>query len=172
MQTTTPPTVQTTEHSTTTAEPLIEPIAVQPAAPSGTAAHRRAILEAFALRLEYPAGDAEMEELYTATFDFDSACAPYVGHHLFGEGPRRGAFMARLVELYRDAGFDPTSRELPDHISVVLRYLAVAPAGAARDALVADALVPALDAMLKAPPIDAKNAYRPLLLALREEVTR
>lgn len=113
----------------------------------------------------------ELEELYSSTFDLDPACAPYVGHHLCGEGPQRGVFMARLADVYRQDGFadERTGGELPDHLTVVLRYLARVPAGQARRALLEDGLVPALDKMLAA-PLAPENAYRSVLAALREEV--
>ena len=113
----------------------------------------------------------EMEELFSSTFDLDPACAPYVGHHLCGEGPQRGVFMARLADVYRQDGFsDGAPRgELPDHVAVVLRYLSAVPEGPARQALLEDGLVPALDKMLAA-PLDPGNVYRSVLAALREEV--
>jgi nitrate reductase delta subunit len=113
----------------------------------------------------------EMEELYSTTFDLDPACAPYVGHHLCGDSPRRGTFMARLADVYRQDGFAGAGAqgELPDHVAVVLRYLAAVPTGAERQALLEDGLVPALDRMLSA-PLDDDNPYRSLLAALRVEV--
>ncbi len=113
----------------------------------------------------------ELEEVYSATFDLDPACAPYVGHHLCGEGPKRGVFMAKLADVYRQDGFldGRPDGELPDHVSVVLRYLSAVPAGPGRQALLDDALVPALDKMLAA-PLDPENVYRSVLAALREEV--
>lgn len=130
-----------------------------------------ATLGAFVSRAER-AGAHELEEAYSSTFDLDPACAPYVGHHLAGETPKRGIFMARLAEAYREDGFEggAPSGELPDHLSVVLRYLAAVPGGPRRQALLEDALVPALDKMLEALP-DPESVYRPVLAALREEVT-
>jgi nitrate reductase delta subunit len=114
-----------------------------------------------------------MEEIYSSTFDLDPACAPYVGHHLAGETPKRGVFMARLADAYRQDGFEggTPSGELPDHLSVVLRYLSAVPEGPSRQALLEDALVPALDRMLEALP-GTENVYRSVLAALREEVAR
>jgi nitrate reductase molybdenum cofactor assembly chaperone NarJ/NarW len=115
----------------------------------------------------------ELEEVYSATFDLDPACAPYVGHHLAGDSPKRGLFMARLAQAYRDDGFEGGARqgELPDHVTVVLRYLAAAPEGPSRTAVLEDALVPALEKMIAALP-EGDDAYRPVLAALREEVIR
>ena len=127
-------------------------------------------LERFVARAE-AARPHEMEEIYSSTFDVDPTCAPYVGHHLCGEGPRRGAFLARLVEVYRQDGFGggAPGGELPDHVSVVLRYLSAVPSGPSRQALLLDGLVPALDKMLAA-PLDPGDVYRSVLAALREEV--
>jgi nitrate reductase delta subunit len=127
-------------------------------------------LEAFAAHAER-AGPHELEELYSSTFDLDPACAPYVGHHLCGDGPQRGVFLSRLADVYRKDGFAVTAAdgELPDHLSVVLRYLAAVAGGADRQALLDDALVPALDRML-ASLDDPRNVYRSVLSALRKEV--
>lgn len=115
------------------------------------------------------AGPRGLEELYAATFDLEPACAPYLGYHLFGDGALRGAFLARLAGVYRDDGFAAPGGELPDHLAVVLRYLAATPRGDAREALVRDGLVPAVDRMLAA--LDgSENPYRAVIAALREEV--
>lgn len=116
------------------------------------------------------AGAAGLEELFTATFDLDPSCAPYVGHHLFGDGPLRGLFLARLAGVYRDDGFAgwAAGGEVPDHLAVVLRYLAATPGGEAREDLVRDALLPALEKMLAGQA--AENPYTSLLAAVREEV--
>ncbi len=70
-------------------------------------------------RLGLPA----LQELYTATFDLDASCALYAGHQLFGETPRRSAFMARLAGDYRQAGYRCLEHEPPDYLPVMLRYL-------------------------------------------------
>jgi len=129
-----------------------------------------AALEAFVNHAER-AGPHQLEELYAATFDLDPSCAPYLGHHLCGDGPRRGTFLARLAEVYRQDGFAMAAAdgELPDHVVVVLRYLAAVAEGADRRALLEDALVPALDKMLTTLE-DPTNVYRSVLSALRKEV--
>ncbi len=64
----------------------------------------------------------QMQELYTTTFDMQPVCYPYIGYQLFGESYKRGSFMARLNESYHSAGFS-AGNELPDHISIILRFL-------------------------------------------------
>ncbi len=108
----------------------------------------------------------ELQELYTRTFDLEPTCAPYFGHQLFGDDSgRRGALLAALAGIYRREGFAPRD-ELPDHVAEVLRFLAVARPGAARDELVRDGLLPALRTMIDALD-DEANPYREVLVAAR-----
>src|SRR5512144_2771489 len=64
----------------------------------------------------------KMQELYTTTFDMQPVCYPYIGYQLFGESYKRGALMAQLNEAYHAFGYS-AGQELPDHLSVVLRFL-------------------------------------------------
>lgn len=89
-----------------------------------------------------------LQELYTATFDLDPVCSPYIGYHLFGEAYKRGALMSRLKEVFREHDLDPGD-ELPDHIAWVLRYMAAtADEVEYRDANIY-LLIPALERMTK-----------------------
>lgn len=67
-----------------------------------------------------------VQELYTNTFDLQVVCYPYVGYHLFGESYKRGALLAKLKEEYRAVGL-VNEAELPDHVGLVLRFLALLP---------------------------------------------
>lgn len=69
-----------------------------------------------------------LEELYTDTFDLQAVCCPYVGYHLFGEDRSRGMFMVKLKEHYRALNH-PLNGELPDHITVMVRSLALQQGG-------------------------------------------
>jgi nitrate reductase delta subunit len=111
------------------------------------------------------AGSARLEELYTATFDLNPLCFPYVGYQLCGEGRQRTLLLVRLQELYREHGF-AAGAELPDHLTVVLRFLAAAAPGSEREALTADGLRPALAKMLAAFS-EAGHPYAELLRSLR-----
>ncbi|GFO66697.1 respiratory nitrate reductase subunit delta [Geomonas limicola] len=65
-----------------------------------------------------------LQENYVATFDFDPARAPYLGHHLFEDHEKRAAFMISVRQLFARHGFTPRGCELPDHLSVLLEFLA------------------------------------------------
>ncbi len=105
-------------------------------------------VEAFAAWVEEtPPG--RLEEIYTGTFDLQVVCYPYVGYHLFGESYKRGAFLAKLNEEYRSCGFSAEG-ELPDHLAVILRFLAMLQNEDLERDLIAECVVPALNRMQQA----------------------
>jgi nitrate reductase delta subunit len=67
---------------------------------------------------------ATLQEEYVATFDFNPATAPYLGHHLFGDNQKKGGYMIMLKQEFERRGYKPSGVELPDHLSVVLGFLA------------------------------------------------
>lgn len=89
---------------------------------------------------------SRLEEIYTATFDLQPHCHPYVGYHLFGEGKQRPFFMVKLQECYRRHGYAGQG-ELADHLAEILRFLAAAEDQAACRELIEDGLLPALGKM-------------------------
>jgi nitrate reductase delta subunit len=134
-------------------------------------------LQALARLLEYPTGQdytalapalaalspEQREELYTATFDVTPACVPYVSIHLFGEENfKRAEFMAALLGRYRQAGFE-TCDELPDHVSVLLRFLAQTDEAERRE-LIQFCLLGPLGKMVAA--LAVENPFRALLEAV------
>lgn len=114
-----------------------------------------------------------LEEVYTATFDLDAACHPYVGYHLFGETYRRSVFLVELRERYRAIGY-ANGAELPDHVAVLLRFLALTEDEAEAEEIVREALLPALERMLGGTDGGPEETghepkpphYRPVLRAL------
>jgi nitrate reductase delta subunit len=110
---------------------------------------------------DHPLG--RVAEVYTRTFDLQPSCSPYIGYHIFGDGYRRGEFLVRLKGRCSECGLD-VGRELPDHISVVLRLLALV-GGSEEDDLVALCLSPAIDRMLES-LADEENPYSWALQAL------
>lgn len=111
---------------------------------------------------------SRLEELYTAAFDLQRECTPYVGHHLFGEDRRRNLWMAQLNREYREHGFT-RGNELPDHLAVMLRFLARGQGGDLADELVSTCMLPTVRTVLaglekRRHPYAA--AFRALLLVL------
>lgn len=137
-----------------------------------------ALVDGFAAVAERtPHGD--LQEAYTRTFDLGATYCPYVGYHLFGESYKRSVFLVRLKTQYRAVGVE-TGSEIPDHIALVLRFLAASDEAELTGELIAAALWPALERMVRgngsvggcddAPPPDPaseRSAYHPVLEALR-----
>jgi nitrate reductase delta subunit len=112
----------------------------------------------------------EMEELYSTTFDLQPCCAPYVGWQLCPDPARRNMFLSALSAVYSGEDFRP-QEELADHLSEVLRFLAVARDPEARLTLLREGLTPAVARMASSftPP---SNPYLSLLEALRAYLAR
>lgn len=87
-----------------------------------------------------------LEETYTSTFDLQVLCYPYVGYQIFGESYKRGAFMVGLKEQYRAYGHSE-GKELPDHLAVVLRFMAVNQDLVMGEEMIAECVVPSLEKM-------------------------
>ena len=67
---------------------------------------------------------AELQEDYVANFDFNPAAAPYLAHHLYGDNQKKGAFLIRVKQEFGRHDFTPEGCELPDHLAVLLSFLA------------------------------------------------
>ncbi len=109
-------------------------------------------------------GLCRLEELYTATFDLKPVCYPYIGYQLFGDTYKRGEFLALLNAHYRETGF-VAQNELPDHLGMILRYLA----HTSDVDLINEGVVPTLERMidqLKDNPY--RDLMRAILVVLRE----
>jgi nitrate reductase assembly molybdenum cofactor insertion protein NarJ len=109
------------------------------------------LLESFATLAEAePLG--ALQEAYTRTFDLDTlsrsepTCYPYVGHYLFDETHKRGAFILELKKRFRAQGFEDES-DLADHLVVLLRFLSVCADETLADEIVDDAILVALQKM-------------------------
>jgi len=127
--------------------------------------------------------NGELQEIYTAVFDLDADCHPYLGYQLFGEGYERSQFLLELKDLYRAGGFQANTVELPDRLSEVLRFLSVGSDAEANRELLAEGLIPSLDKLVTEEPLDDvdldeaelelrelrpdRDPYRPVIDALR-----
>ncbi len=64
-----------------------------------------------------------LKEIYTRTFDLNPSCPPYIGYHLFEDSYKKGEFLVKLKEIYKDSFFKFDERELPDHLSIILKFI-------------------------------------------------
>ncbi len=113
---------------------------------SPTCPEAAALLHQFyACAEEAPLG--HMQETYTATFDLDAVCQPYVGYHLFGETYKRSVFLLGLKQCYQAHGFT-VEAELPDHLAVMLHFLETCDDATVAEELIGEALLPALERMI------------------------
>jgi nitrate reductase delta subunit len=70
-------------------------------------------------------GDIDtLREIYTITFDLNPSCPPYLGNYLFEDSYKKGDFMAGLRRVYKDNNFEYDGKELPDHLAIVLDFIA------------------------------------------------
>jgi nitrate reductase molybdenum cofactor assembly chaperone NarJ/NarW len=77
------------------------------------------------------------EERYVDLFDRGRALSLHLFEHLHGESRDRGEAMVELKQIYERAGFELSTRELPDYLPVVLEYLSCRDLAEAR-AMLAD----------------------------------
>lgn len=143
-------------------EALVSQVARSPASQGERGEDAAALLRAFRTFSEAtPLG--RLEELYSSIFDLDPACHPYVGYHLLGESYRRSVFLLELKARYRAQRFDVPENELPDHLAVMLRFLAATEDPTLAEEMISEALLPALDRMtgrIKSEGYDEDGALR------------
>ena len=77
----------------------------------------------------------DLEEEFVMLFDRSRTLSLNLFEHVHGESRDRGSAMVSLVETYRSAGFDPATSELPDHLPVLLEFLATRPPAEAQEIL-------------------------------------
>ena len=69
----------------------------------------------------------DRQEAYVALFDRGRATSLNLYEHLHGDSRDRGQAMVELANVYRNADLELSTRELPDHLPVVLEYLSTRP---------------------------------------------
>ena len=124
-----------------------------------------------ARKLDYPqGGDPKLEEEYVATFDCNPAVALYLGHHLYGDNQKKGAYLIRLKEEFGRHGFVPSGNELPDHLPLLLGFLAyLARKGedAARRSFISECVLPGVERLDAAFSARRDSPWRPVVDAVR-----
>jgi nitrate reductase delta subunit len=123
----------------------------------------RAALEQF---MDAWTGDAtELAAAYVETFDLRRRASLHMTYYAHGDTRERGMALLRLKKLYRAAGLPMTSAELPDHLTVMLAFAALAPPGHG-EALLAEHR-PAIE-LLRLSLHDSGSAYAHVLDAVAE----
>jgi nitrate reductase delta subunit len=77
----------------------------------------------------------DAEERYVELFDRGRATSLHLFEHLHGEARDRGQAMVELKRHYEHAGYELSSRELPDYLPVLLEYLSCRDLQETRDLL-------------------------------------
>ena len=77
----------------------------------------------------------DVEEQYVMLFDRSRTLSLNLFEHVHGESRDRGGAMVSLLETYREAGFEPATSELPDHLPVLLEFLSTRPFAEVQDTL-------------------------------------
>ncbi|HUL29393.1 MAG TPA: molecular chaperone TorD family protein [Thermodesulfobacteriota bacterium] len=114
---------------------------------------------------------SQMGEIYAGTFGPEAICYPYVGYHLFGDGSQRRMFLAGLEEQYQIYHFSAAD-EVPDHLGIMLRFLATIGDEEEKEEMTFLYVLPAMKRMLRG-FVDRRTPYKGVLqalsLVLREE---
>ena len=76
-----------------------------------------------------------LQEGYVMLFDRSRSLSLNLFEHVHGESRDRGGAMVSLIETYREAGVEPATSELPDHLPVLLEFLSMRPFAEAQDIL-------------------------------------
>lgn len=111
-----------------------------------------------------------LQEEYVATFDFNPATSLYLGHHLFGDNQKKSGYMIGLKQEFSRYGYCPVGNELPDHLSVVLGFLAFLSEGEKSDerrSLIAKLVLPGVERLNAAFASKQDSPWRPILEAVQ-----
>jgi nitrate reductase delta subunit len=100
---------------------------------------------------------------YVETFDLRRRASLNLTYYAHGDTRERGMALLRLKKLYRAAGLPLASAELPDHLTIMLAFAALAPPGYGA-ALLAEHR-PAIE-LLRLSLHDLRSAYAHVLDAL------
>jgi nitrate reductase delta subunit len=77
----------------------------------------------------WPADASALAARYVETFDLRRRASLHLTYYAHGDTRERGMALLRLKKLYRAAGLPLDSTELPDHLTIMLAFAALAPAG-------------------------------------------
>jgi nitrate reductase delta subunit len=115
-----------------------------------------------------------LQEVFTAIFDLNATCHPYIGYQLFGETYKRSVFLVELKEHYRTHGVPAPETELADRFSIMLRFVSECADAELVTDIIEYGFAPSLDKMTRGkepsinePEREAPNPYSDILRALQ-----
>lgn len=115
-----------------------------------------------------------LKEVYTAIFDLNATCHPYIGYQLFGETYKRSVFLVECKEHYRAHDFEAPEIELPDRLSIMLRFTSICTDQELVTDIIEYGFGPSLAKMVKTkepivkePELSDENPYSDVLRALQ-----
>ena len=76
-----------------------------------------------------------LQEEYTKTFDLNTETCLNLSFHKFGDNRERGPALAQLNQMYKAAGWEILTGELPDYLPLMLEFAYVGPGSAQNDLL-------------------------------------
>lgn len=95
------------------------------AALAADAALRPALPALDRLLAQLEAGDLlDLQEAYVGLFDRTRSLCLNLFEHVHGDSRERGPAMVELLGLYAQAGLEPATGELPDHLPLILEHAA------------------------------------------------
>ena len=113
---------------------------------------------------------ARLQEEYVATFDFNPTVALYLGHHLFGDNRKKGTYLVRLKQEFGRFGFTPSGNELPDHLPLLLGFLAFLARNGedgVRRSFVSECVLPGVERLGAAFSARGDSPWKPVVEAAR-----
>ena len=113
---------------------------------------------------------ARFQEEYVATFDFNPAVALYLGHHLFGDNQKKGTYLVRVKQEFGRCGFTPSGNELPDHLPLLLEFLAYLARNGkdgVRRSFLSECVVPGVERLVAAFSARGDSPWKPVVEAVK-----
>ena len=107
-----------------------------------------------------------LQEDYVASFDFNPKGSLYLGHHLHGDNQKKAAFMIGIKQEFVRHGFAPAGNELPDHLAVILGFLAHLVQGGEdgyRRQFISEMVLPGLGKMAAIEPAFGRRSWQSLI---------
>ena len=107
-----------------------------------------------------------LQKEYVSHFDFNPGKAPYLGHHLYEDNQQKAAYKSMVKQEFARSCFSPSGNELPDHLTVLLFFLAhLSRQGEeeCRQRFISEAVLPGLRKLLTAAEPSEQSPWLPVI---------